>query len=173
MSEAFDLTGAWEGLYTQHDQQRPLSAQWVQQGNVLTGTMTDGCTEFAASISEIAMREGLPPGADEQIVEQIRADHPDAPLGRVMAETRLPAHSKIEGELEGRNLRFVKTYQGEHLAGFSFGGIRKLQKVEGHEVYYQGKVSPAGNEIEGRWQILGADAQPIRAEGWFYLKRVR
>jgi hypothetical protein len=174
MSDPTNVTGRWEGFYTQHEEQRPIAAQLTQQGARLTGEMVDGWTEIESSISEVAVREGLPPGADEQIVAKIRADHPEAPLGSVFAETQLPPHSLLEGEVEGRNVRFLKTYQGEHFAGFRIGTMRLRWKVDGHRVQYQGIVSPDGTQIEGHWRIQGG-ADPakhaIRTEGGFLLRR--
>jgi hypothetical protein len=176
MNQSNDLSGIWEGFYTQHDQERPIAATLEQEGTHLIGEMTDGCTELEASISEYAMSEGLPPGADEQIVEKIREAHPDAPPGPVMAEAELPPHSVLEGEVEGEKVRFVKTYQGEQFAGFRIGAMRVRWKVNGRQVHYQGLVSRDGNAIEGRWRIQGGldpETHAIRTEGGFFLKRAK
>jgi hypothetical protein len=169
-----DLSGSWEGYYTQHEARRPIAAELVQHGVEIEGTMVDEVTEFDMAISEFALLEGLPPGADEQIVAKIRALHPDAPPGPVHAETELPSDSVVEGTFDGETVRLTKTYQGDHYAGYTIGDLRVRWKVEGHQVVYEGQVSADGTEIEGRWRIpSGPDPQahPIRTEGGFYLKR--
>jgi len=176
MTRSNNLSGTWEGFYTQHDQERPIAVKLAQDGTRLMGEMTDGYTELEASISEYAMSEGLPPGADEQIVEKIREAHPDAPPGPVVAETELPPHSLLEGEVEGKNVRFVKTYQGEQFAGFRIGSMRVRWKVSGHQVHYHGLLSRDGNAIEGHWRIQSGpdpEAHAIRTQGGFFLKRTK
>ena len=158
MSTPIDLSGDWEGFYTQHDHRRPITAELAQEGNRLSGTMADSCTDFEMSITELAMEEGLPPGADEQIVGSIREQFPEAPLGPVVAEIHLPESSIIEGDVEDQSVRFIKTYQGEHEAGYRIGGMRMRWNTDTHQVQYQGRLSPNGQEIEGYWSFVGANA---------------
>ena len=168
-----DLTGRWEGYYTQHDHRRGIAATLVQRGEALTGTMTDQNPVIEASLAEVVLEEGLPPGADEQIVAQVRSLVPDAPAGPVRAESRLPAHSALEGEVAGRAVHFVKTYQGTHFAGYRVGEVRVGTLVEGHSVQYRGRVAADGDEIEGHWLIPAPPGLATRpAEGGFWLRRL-
>ena len=69
---SFCITGDWEGHYTQHSDKRLIKAHFVQQGNQISGTMTDLHTESELSLFKASAEAGLPPGADEKIEEQIR-----------------------------------------------------------------------------------------------------
>jgi hypothetical protein len=67
---------------------------------------------------------------------------------------------------------FLKTYQGTSFGGYQVGNqLVGFQKSD-HEVHYEGRLSPDGLVIEGRWWI---DANPVeaipRAEGLFRLRR--
>jgi hypothetical protein len=176
MTKPIELSGRWEGFYTQYNQERPITAELTQEGDRLSGTMADGCTDIAMSISELAMEQGLPPGADEQLVESIRETFPSAPPGPIVTESHLPPDSIIEGDVHGQSVQFLKTYQGQHSAGLRIGETRMpLQIASQHQVQYHGQVSPDGQEIEGRWSILSGsdeDSTRVRSEGSFVLRRV-
>jgi len=174
MPKLIDLSGHWTGYYTQHDHRRPISADLSQDGDRLSGLMNDACTAFESSISELVMEEGLPPGTDEQLVEHLRSAFPDAPPGPVRAEVRLPSTSVLEGEVNGRSVQFLKTYQGQHFKGFRIGDTRLGQLGTEQEVIYRGRVSADGSEIEGRWQIPGDPSLALpmsRTQGGFVLRR--
>ncbi|CAN5814177.1 hypothetical protein BH23PLA1_BH23PLA1_28710 [soil metagenome] len=167
-----NLSGHWTGFYSHHDNPRPITAHLSQNGDSLFGTMNDEVTDFDDSVSELAMEEGLPPGADEQIVEKIRSICPEAPLEPVRAAFHLPSDSTVEGEVQGRAVLFRKTYQGQYFAGFRIGEIRVGKLGEDQEVQYLGTLSPDGNEIQGRWQVLDEDDVPLqRSSGSFVLRR--
>jgi hypothetical protein len=173
MPVMLDLTGRWSGYYSQHDHERPITLELDQDGARLTGTMHDRCTSIRTSLAELAMEEGLPPGADERITASIRAAYPDAPPDPIQAEVQLPPHSTIEGELDGRSIRFLKTYHGPHFAGYRIGEVRLGVLGADQEVQFLGRVSPGGDEIEGRWRFPGPP-NPLwlpTTEGGFYLRR--
>ncbi len=174
MPKTLDLTGRWAGYYTQHDERRSISAELVQDGEELSGSMSDECTHFEISIPDLVMQEGLPPGADEQIVERIRSAHPEAGDAPIRAESDLPSDSVVRGEVDGKVVQFLKTYQGDHLAGLRIGESWVGAKITGHQVFYRGQVSTDGSEIEGRWRVSAAASGPLqgaRIEGGFLLKR--
>ncbi|MBX6313788.1 MAG: hypothetical protein IRY99_12855 [Isosphaeraceae bacterium] len=168
------LSGHWEGYYSQHDAQWPIIADLDQEGERLTGTMNDVCTVIASSISELAMREGLPPGADEQIVQHVRSLIPNAQPGPVLAEVHLPPLSVLEGEVIGLSIQFRKTYQGLHFVGYRIGDLRVGRLGAAPEVLYRGRLNGDGTEIEGRWQAAGRPELGITRciEGGFWLRRV-
>ncbi len=172
MSKTVDLSGHWTGFYSHHNRPRPISADLSHSGESLQGTMNDEVTDFEDSVSELAMEEGLPPGADEQIVEKIRSLCPEAPLEPVRAAFHLPSDSKVEGEVQGRSVLFRKTYLGQYFAGFRIGEIRVGKLGEDQEVQYLGTLSSDGNEIQGQWQVLDEDDVPLqRTRGSFVLRR--
>jgi len=171
MLDRIDLSGHWSGFYTQHDHRRPISAELSQDGDRLIGTMNDDCTVIERSVSELAMEEGLPPGADEKIVEQIRSMVPEVPSGPIRAETQLPPRSHLEGEVDGRAVRFLKTYQGPSFTGYRVGDFRVGMLGEGQEVRYRGLLNDDGTVIEGQWQIDAVLGLPRRVEGGFWLRR--
>jgi len=171
---ARDLSGFWTGFYTQHGHRRPISAEIEQDGEQIVGRMSDALTEFDRPIAEMAMEEGLPPGADERIVEQVRTVCPWALTEEVRAEVELPAESVLEGEVVGDAVRFLKTYQGPFFAGYRVGDVRV--GITGHDqkVHYRGLLSPDGSRIEGQWLLPGVpESGVIRSEGGFVLRRGR
>lgn len=167
-----DLSGTWRGYYTQHGKERPISARFEQEGFQIVGRMNDELTEFESTVSEMAMDQGLTPGADERIVEKIRELCPWVSQEQIRAESVLPSDSLLNGEIEGLAIRFRKTYQGQFFSGYRVGDVRVGITGEDHEVYYQGRISPDGMEIEGKWLLReGLDHDGPRAEGGFYLRR--
>jgi hypothetical protein len=172
MPSVKDLTGRWDGSYFQHDRPHPISAELVQAGEHLTGSMRDGETDTTSSVFDVAFEARLPPGADEQIVARLREAFPDAAATPIRYLTHLPSESALEGWVRGTALDFLKTYQGTHYGGFAVGDRLVGHRTEGHAVHYSGKLSPDGSEIEGRWWI---DPPPgsgeRRTEGSFTLRR--
>jgi hypothetical protein len=172
MPNDHDVTGRWEGNYYQHDRSHPISAHLSQAGEHLTGSMTDGETDQESSVFDIAFRAGLPPGADEQIVNNLRQAFPDAPATPIRYLTHLPPESALEGWVRGTALYFVKTYRGDHYGGFALGDRLVGQRIENHSVHYSGKLKADGSEIEGRWWIEPSEGPGgRRTEGSFTLRR--
>ncbi len=173
LTSAVNLSGRWEGYYTHSDQERPIEVEFSQDGVRLSGRMEDACTEFRASLAEMVVEEGLAPGADERIVESIRSSFPDMPMGPILAEIQLSKQSSLEGQVRGPSVRFRKTYEGPHFAGYRVGDIRLGVLGQHQEVEYLGRLSRDGQEIEGRWH-LSDHPHPLwhaRSEGGFYLRR--
>jgi hypothetical protein len=173
MSPSSELTGRWAGHYWQGGQTYPISAEFVQTGQRLSGSMRDGQPDRECSTFEAASQAGLPPGADEQIEARLRELVPDAPAGPIRFVSRLPAASALEGRRSGRRVSFVKTYQGTSFGGYNVGGRLVGTYLDGHAVHYEGDLSADGRVLDGRWWI---DADPghgtPRTEGLFQLERV-
>src|SRR5215470_14341029 len=117
-----DLTGRWAGHYSQHGQSHPIEAELTQSDGQLRGSMRDRDTLSEKSVFETAADAGLPPGADEQIVQSLRELFPDAAGAPVRATSQLPPTSVLSGYVLGRAVYFLKTYQGEHFVGYRVGG---------------------------------------------------
>lgn len=166
MAAAQDLTGEWTGFYRQHDHVRPISARLVQDGDVLTGTMSDVETDFEMTVTELAQEAALPPGADEVITAKLREVMPEA-TGPIRAVAKLPEHSVVEGRINGDRVEFIKTYQGEHFSGYRVGEQLVGIPHANHQVLYSGMAF--GDVIEGKWLICAG--QGTRAEGDFELRR--
>jgi hypothetical protein len=167
-----DLTGWWDGSYYQHDRAHPISAELVQTGEHLTGSMRDEETDASSSVFDVAFEAGLPPGADEQIVARLREAFPDAPATPIRYLTHLPSESALEGSIRGSSLSFLKTYQGTHYGGFAIGDRLVGHLTENHAVHYRGELSADGSEIEGRWWIdPPPESRERRTEGSFTLRR--
>lgn len=174
MPNQTNLTGRWAGLYYQHDHARPIAAEFVQEGARLTGRMTDGVPDHELSVFEYAAESGLPPGADETIVERLRTLFPDAPESSIRFVTHLPPESTLDGAIRGETVSFLKTYEGPHYGGFTVGDKIVGNAIENHSVHYEGRVSPDGEAIEGRWWIDPPPGSPGgRLEGPFTLQRAR
>jgi hypothetical protein len=172
MSSTENLTGRWLGHYDQRGKEYPVSADLVQDGVKLAGSMRDGQPDRDCSLFEATVEAGLPPGADEQIDANLRALIPDAPATAIRSLSHLPPDSQLTGRCEGRVVSFVKSYVGTTFSGFKVGDKIVGMEAEGHSVQYQGKLSSDGQQIEGRWWI-DADAKlgTLRTEGFFTLRR--
>jgi len=172
MSPAVDLTGRWVGHYRQHEHERPISAELLQQGQRFSGTMCDGQPQSEFTLFEMAQQAGLPPGADELIEAKLREDLPDARKGPIRYAAHLPANSILDGHWKGRVVYFRKTYQGSSFSGYKLGDKLVGVQRKGHAVHYEGELSPDGRLIEGRWWIdADAASGTYRADGTFVLRR--
>src|SRR5262245_8915426 len=173
MPERIDITGRWVGAYFQHGREHPLIAEFAHIDSNLQGKMTDVVTEFETSVFEAAMEAGLPPGADEQIEANIRKQHPELPRAPIRAAATLPAASILEGEVNGRVVRFRKTYLGEHFTGWKVGDRLIGSTIAGHIVQFRGRIGDDHNSLEGQWWVDGdRKAGTRRLEGGFLLTRL-
>lgn len=173
MVQGQDLSGHWEGYFTQHGRDWPILAELVQDGEHLAGIMNDQEQVFETSVAELAMEEGLPPGADEQIIERVRALVPDAERLPIRAEVLVPSRADVAGEVAGDLVRFTKTYRGLFFAGYRVGHVRVGVGGEDQEVQYRGRISPDGRRIEGRWRLPDSPVKALlRPEGGFVLRRI-
>jgi len=168
-----DLTGQWEGHYQQHDVKYPIRATLEQHGDRLTGTMQDGVTEFTRSVFDAALLAGLPPGADEQIEEQLRRLHPDIGNAPIRSKSRLPSESALEGTSHEDSVYLVKTYQGECFGGFEVKGKEVGWTKEQHAVEYRGRIEGGGVRIIGFWTIPRSGSAGGVQQGEFLLKRAQ
>jgi hypothetical protein len=173
MSASIELTGRWVGHYLQRGRKYPITAELVQDGQRLSGSMHDGQPDRECSTFEVACEGGLPPGADEQIEAQLRALIPDARGGPIRYVSHLPAAAVLEGACRGQTVSFLKSYQGTSFGGFKVGDKLVGMQNDDHAVHYEGQLSSDGLVIEGRWWI---DADPKygtqRTEGLFKLRRL-
>jgi hypothetical protein len=173
MPDLQNLTGHWVGSYRQYDRSSPISAELTQDGETLSGMMQDGEPDHDRSVFQAASEAGLPPGADEQIVERLRAMFPDAPAAPIRFVSHLPPQSALQGRVEGLNVYFLKTYRGTHTSGYLVGNAIVGSQIDDHSVHYKGRVSPDGLEIEGQWWIDSvAERRLPGGEGSFILRRV-
>lgn len=172
MSLPANLTGCWIGSYVQGGQERPISAELVQDGVNLSGSMRDGQPDREFSLFEGAVEAGLPPGADELIDANLRSMIPDAGREPIRCVSHLPEESVLEGRCEHGVVSFTKTYLGTSFAGYKVGDKFVGTEAEGHAVHYEGQLSPDRSVIEGRWWI---DPKPEAgtggARGHFLLRR--
>jgi hypothetical protein len=172
MSSPFNLTGRWVGHYAQHGREHPITADFTQDGERLSGSMRDGHTEGEYSLFDVAAEAGLPPGTDEQIEVKLRELVPGAPASPIRYISRLPPESILEGRFDGRTVSFLKTYQGTSFGGYKVGEQLLGVPKAGHSVHYEGRLSPDGLVIEGWWWIDGdAEQGTRRTEGSFVLRR--
>jgi hypothetical protein len=172
MARENDLSGYWEGEYYQQNSPHPISLELNQEGERLTGTMTDGETDKESSVFEATAAAGLPPGADEQIVARLAEMFPDTPPDSIRYITHLPSGSSVEGWFRDSTVYFLKTYEGVHFGGYKVGERVVGQVAENHSVHYKGNLSADGREIEGRWWIESEAGQgSARNEGSFLLRR--
>jgi hypothetical protein len=158
------LTGEWHGYYVQHGMQHQIIATLTQDGDRISGQMVDTDTRTEQSLYEAVANAGLPPGADEQIAEQLRQVIPDAGDGPIIIRSILPEGSKLEGTVTGDFVRFTKTYQGVSIHMHQIGEKGVAQTEHGHSVGYSGRLSADGKTIAGRWTIY----EPHSLRGFIY-----
>jgi CUE domain len=172
MAKDTNLSGRWVGNYYQHNRPHPLSLELIQDGERLTGSMRDGETDQEFSVFEVAVDAGLPPGADEQIVAQLKEMFPEVPASSIRYVTHLSEESSIEGWVRGDMVYFLKTYEGAHVGGYKVGERIVGHFKEHHSVHYRGKLSPDGDTFEGKWWIESATGPGVaRNEGSFEFSR--
>ncbi len=167
------LTGDWEGYYTQSGKKHAISAALVQQGDRISGTMRDAETEFARSLFDAALQAGLPPGSDEMIDARLRQMYPESGRRPIRAKSRLPAGSQLDGFVQGDQVTFTKTYQGPHFVGYQIGDQEVGSERESHSVEYWGRISEDCSRIEGLWKIYEPQSPKGFAEGTFRLTRAK
>ena len=173
MAPETTLTGRWIGEYEQSGRSAPIEADLVvAPDGALSGTMRDVRTDQDLSVFEATASAGLPPGSDEQIEAVLRKLLPDRAGSPIRFVTHLPSDSLLEGQVEGRSVRFLKTYRGESYSGYKVGDAIVGEHSDSHSVHYKGRLSSDGRILEGKWWI---DADPSRgtdrAEGPFILHR--
>jgi hypothetical protein len=172
MPELLNLSGRWVGHYTQRDRPHPIEAMLRQDGSRLSGWMRDGETQFERSVFEVAAEAGLPPGADEQIIAQLRQTVPGAGSARIRYVSQLPSDSVLAGGVKGQRAWWLKTYQGTEFGGYRVGEEAVGVEITNPEVHYEGSISADGSVIEGRWWIdARADQGTTYTEGTFVLRR--
>ncbi len=172
MNDTPSLQGRWSGYYVQHGNRRGIEVEFEQDGIQLEGRMRDLEPESDMSIAEMALDFALAPGEDERILQQLRAMFPDSSGKAVRFVSHLPEHSSLLGSVEGNQIRFLKTYHGQHSGGFRIGERWVGQTIDTHSVRYEGRLDPDGRTIEGRWWIAPDPRFPAtRADGTFLLER--
>ncbi|MFO0889135.1 MAG: hypothetical protein U0790_08340 [Isosphaeraceae bacterium] len=172
MERTPDLRGRWTGHYHQHSRPHPISLDLDQDGENLSGSMTDGDTDRDLSVFEATAEAGMPPGEDERLVARLTELFPDAEADSIRYVSHLPPRSSVEGRVRGSTISFIKRYEGTHFGGYRVGEHLVVHVDEGHTVHYQGRLSPNGRELEGRWWIESdpSSGRP-RNEGTFELRR--
>jgi hypothetical protein len=166
------LTGRWVGHYLQREKPFPITADLIEAGERLSGFMYDGEPDKNDSLSQVIAEAGLPPDAGAEIEANLREMVPDAPTGPVRYVSHLPSNSVLQGRRTGPTVYFLKSYQGASFSGYQVGNHLIGARNADHQVHYEGRLSPDGQVLEGRWWI---DANPEQgtpmSEGLFNLRR--
>jgi hypothetical protein len=137
--------------------------------------MNDACTVIEGSVGDLVVEQRMPPGSDERIVARIRSMCPGLEKLPVRTLVEIPPLSTIVGRVQEARIEFVKTYRGEHFAGYQVGDRRIGLRGTDQEVLYQGLLNGSGTEIHGRWQVASirkAGSFSHRSTGTFVLRRV-
>lgn len=153
----FDLSGTWHGHYWQAGGSHAISMQIVQRGQSFVGRMTDVDTLLVSR-------------------EQLRTQSAGRP-GEVFAEAEVmstvPERSTVEGEVEGRIVRFLKHYQGKTSTSVWVADhASRTFEFPGHQVEYTGTLSAEGDELAGHWQIAATTPEGTLRDR-FLLRRAR
>lgn len=143
-----DLTGDWQGHYEQNGGRHGISMHIAQRGQSFVGRMRDVDTVLAS-------REVLHAQAADDAGKR-----PEV-IGEAEVLSTLPEHSIVEGELTGRVVTFVKTYQGKSSTNVWVANRASMTfEFPGHQVRYRGTLDPSGTEIAGHWSIAAQEAGP-------------
>ena len=137
----FDLSGEWAGHYRQNGGRHGISMRIAQRGESFVGAMRDADTLLAS-------RETLHAQAADGESKQ-----PEV-LGEAEVLSAVPEHSIIEGEVAGRVVTFVKSYQGKSSTSVWVGARANMTfEFPGHQVFYRGTLDAAGQVLTGHWKI--------------------
>lgn len=170
MSINRNLTGTWAGAYFQHGQTHPITADFLHEADVLSGSMRDGSPETNLSVTEVTAGEA--PGADERVVALLRSMFPEESGAPIRYISQLPEQSSLNGHVREFAVTFLKSYQGSHFGGYQVGNMVVGQQVNDHIVHYSGRLAADCQEIEGRWWISPIEGGgEHRVEGSFTLRR--
>ena len=165
------ITGCWVGHYEWHGRSHPITANFLESGQHITGTMRDDAPECEYTLFEIAA--DLSSEVKEQIEQCFRDLVPHATAGSIHYLTRLPSDSSIQGRRDGQVVSFAKKYAGEFFGGYKAGGEIIGTQINNHTVYYEGSLTYDDLELKGRWFIEARSEYGAQAtEGSFLLRRV-
>lgn len=172
MSMPQSLTATWVGEYRQHDHSYSITAELVEENELVTGSMRDGEPDHDVSVTEATATKA--PGTDERIVGFLRSLFPEESASPVRFVSHLPETSRLQGWVRGGRVYFLKSYQGAHIGGYKVGDKMFSHQFDDHTVHYSGSLSSDQNEIEGQWSIGPSTANGgHRSEGSFTLRRHR
>lgn len=153
-----DLGGDWEGHYVQDGRKHGITMRVAQRGQSFVGSMRDVDTLLAGT--QTLDREVF--GEDTMAARL---------LGEVEILAELPEHSVVEGEVHGRVVNFMKTYQGPTHTSVRLAGKGEMVfEMTGHAVRYLGTLSTDGAEIAGHWTIEPKDGARLMRDR-FTLRR--
>jgi hypothetical protein len=155
-----DLSGDWEGHYEQNGGRHGISMHVAQRGNSFVGAMRDADTVLASrEVLHAQPVEGE--GAQPQVV------------GEAEVLSTLPERSIVEGELVGRVVSFVKSYQGKSTTSVWVADRANMTfEFAGHRVHYHGTLDVGGDELAGHWSLPSQQGGPPLRDR-FVLRRVR
>lgn len=150
-----DLNGTWLGHYTNprthpNGKRFPISAELRCQSGRITGSMADEVTEIRHRYADLIERaEDKITDQQRDVAYQILHRDPEA-----VVELTLPRDSILSGTIDGRIVKFTKTYPGDVTQHLEIGtNILPLDRKTGHSVYYRGELETSGRTIQGRWAI--------------------
>ncbi len=164
------LSGNWCGHYLQGGRRCRLECVLREEGLRIMGTMRD--LDRTSQQSLLDAVAGLPPGADEQLAEQIYPLFPGQPRGPITIHSELPEHSTLAGRSQGNFIRFTKTYQGKSSFGYGMNGQLVKHATEPSPIEYTGRLSSDLRTLSGQWTIYSQSAPKGYIEGLFELVRV-
>ena len=130
----------------------------AQRGQSFVGSMRDADTLLAGT--QTLDREVF---GDDTMAARL--------LGEVEILAELPERSVVEGEVHGRVVNFMKTYQGPTHTSVRLAGKGEMVfEMTGHAVRYLGTLSTDGAEITGHWTIEPKDGARLMRDR-FTLRR--
>jgi hypothetical protein len=166
------LTGRWIGFYLQEGKESPITADFLEAEDRLSGFMYDGQPDKDFTLSQTIAEAGLPSATEEQLEAKLREMVPDAPTDPIRYVSHLPTNSILQGRRTSRAVYFLKSYQGASFAGYRIGEHLIGVQQSNHQVHYEGEISADGRFLEGRWWIEPDLAQGTPGtEGRFSLPR--
>lgn len=152
------LDGIWYGYYLDESigdpsaraAHFPLKVTFESKGNRISGEMLDEKPITGQPLRTVyeAQRHRLNPKQRDAFEKLLHKD----PKARVVAT--LPSTSKVAGHASGRQVFFLKHYQGVHKVEYVIlGESRVVYENSRHRIEYRGELDANSDAIEGQWII--------------------
>ena len=165
------LSGRWDGAYAQHGRSFPIQAALKHRGNKLSGSMVDMEPCHNQSLRAMLQESHMSNDEIEQFVAEIRSQFPDTPEGEIDYRSQLPEKSLVDGTVDGRQVSFVKRYEGYMEIEYVLNDLALPDTVHCELIHYTGELSENCNTIAGEWTIPPPDDNGATVSGTFQLVR--
>lgn len=150
------IEGEWKGRYSYSQpgpgsEDCPFTAQIRCVSRNISGSIVDHRERVTVTPYRPIFEASKASMTPKQVAdtEEFLRQFPDAAL-----RSELPLEAEIDGELRLSRIWFVKRYSGPHKISWILGNREVVQhESSSHKVWYEGRLSPGEDVIEGTWKI--------------------